>query len=194
MKRLTSVDLNTPEYYQKYWSDPANARYDRVRLMVAIDKVKEGDKVLDVGAGVCSWVEYCALNNLRPGTELHAIDFSSRAKEQVDAKKLNLTYHVGSALQLPFPDKSFDVVGCMETIEHMQNPADLARELARVTKPDGWVVLTTVNNHCEQAQLLDYPEHLWEFTPEDLVGLFSPYGDARYRVVGNYHTLSCWRK
>lgn len=38
---------------------------------------------------------------------------------------------------------------------------------------------------------MSYPEHLWEFTPEDLIGLFSLYGQARHFLVGNYHFIEC---
>src|SRR5579862_1209903 len=43
------------------------------------------------------------------------------------------------------PDNSGDVVAAVETIEHLENPRALARELARLAKPGGWIVITTPN-------------------------------------------------
>ncbi len=43
-------------------------------------------------------------------------------------------------------DGSIDIVLSVETIEHLENPRALIRELARVTKPGGTVVVTTPNN------------------------------------------------
>jgi 2-polyprenyl-3-methyl-5-hydroxy-6-metoxy-1,4-benzoquinol methylase len=42
-------------------------------------------------------------------------------------------------------DGSCDVVACVETIEHVENPRALMRELVRLTAPGGWVVVTTPN-------------------------------------------------
>jgi ubiquinone/menaquinone biosynthesis C-methylase UbiE len=41
---------------------------------------------------------------------------------------------VQSVLALPFADRSFDAVLCMEVLEHLQHPADAVRELARVAR------------------------------------------------------------
>jgi len=47
--------------------------------------------------------------------------------------------------RVPLPDASADVVLCAETIEHVENPRALVRELVRIVRPRGWVVLTTPN-------------------------------------------------
>jgi 2-polyprenyl-3-methyl-5-hydroxy-6-metoxy-1,4-benzoquinol methylase len=49
------------------------------------------------------------------------------------------------AAQLPFPDASFDLVTCLEGIEHVENHFQMLRELARVTKPGGHLVISTPN-------------------------------------------------
>lgn len=45
----------------------------------------------------------------------------------------------------PLPDDCADVVAAVETIEHLENPRAFVRELARVAKPGGIVVVTTPN-------------------------------------------------
>jgi SAM-dependent methyltransferase len=47
--------------------------------------------------------------------------------------------------KLPFEDGDFDVVLFLETVEHVSRPACLVRELARVTRPDGTMILSTPN-------------------------------------------------
>lgn len=42
-------------------------------------------------------------------------------------------------------DGSCDVVACIETIEHVENPRSLMRELVRLTAPGGWLIVTTPN-------------------------------------------------
>jgi SAM-dependent methyltransferase len=47
--------------------------------------------------------------------------------------------------RVPLADAAADVVASVETIEHIENPRALVRELARLTKPGGLVVVTTPN-------------------------------------------------
>jgi SAM-dependent methyltransferase len=47
--------------------------------------------------------------------------------------------------KLPMQDKSFDVVVSVEGIEHLENPHLFLREVNRVLKNDGWLILTTPN-------------------------------------------------
>ncbi|HET7694610.1 MAG TPA: class I SAM-dependent methyltransferase [Vicinamibacterales bacterium] len=49
------------------------------------------------------------------------------------------------AERLPLDDASVDVAVAVEVIEHLENPRAFVRELARITKPGGWVALTTPN-------------------------------------------------
>lgn len=46
---------------------------------------------------------------------------------------------------IPFPDEIADVVTAVETIEHLENPRRLVRELTRLARPGGWIVITTPN-------------------------------------------------
>ena len=46
---------------------------------------------------------------------------------------------------IALPDGSCDVVACVETIEHVENPRALMRELVRLARPGGWLVVTTPN-------------------------------------------------
>lgn len=47
--------------------------------------------------------------------------------------------------RVPLPDGAADVVAAVETIEHLENPRAFARELTRLARPGGWVVVTTPN-------------------------------------------------
>jgi SAM-dependent methyltransferase len=47
--------------------------------------------------------------------------------------------------RVPLPDAAGDVVVAVETIEHLENPRAFVRELTRLARPGGWVVVTTPN-------------------------------------------------
>jgi ubiquinone/menaquinone biosynthesis C-methylase UbiE len=71
-----------------------------------------------------------------PGIELTGCDVSDVALEIAADANPEGRFVVGSLTDLPFPDRSFDVVGCFEVLEHL--PGDLPRralsELARVAR------------------------------------------------------------
>ena len=92
-------------------------------------------------------------------------------------------------LPTPLPAESADVVASVETIEHLENPRAFVRELARLAKPGGWVVVTTPNQlsllslltlvfkgRFNQFQEADYPAHLTALLEVDLRRIASECG------------------
>jgi 2-polyprenyl-3-methyl-5-hydroxy-6-metoxy-1,4-benzoquinol methylase len=83
--------------------------------------------------------------------------------------------------RVPMPDGFADVVAAVETIEHLENPRAFVRELVRLTRPGGWVVVTTPNqlsllskltlvvkNRFNAFQEGSYPAHLTALLEVDL--------------------------
>lgn len=99
-----------------------------------------GMKLLDAGSGT-GWFSAEAV---RRGASVTSMDVGENLLNEV-AKKCESTRVVGSILELPFPDNSFDFVVSSEVIEHTPRPYDAIPELYRVLKPGGILVLTTPN-------------------------------------------------
>lgn len=194
MRRLHEKKIDDAKYYEKIWSIEHNTRpyYDAVRQRALIKYVKDGDKVADVGAGVFGSCQYIAENTFIDA-QLYCIDQSYTAKEIVDSKNLGIEYIIAEVEKFDKKYKEyFDVVIGGEIIEHMENPKLFAKELIKICKKGGWVCISTVNTKSENAiKHGDYPEHLWEFEPEDLISFFKPYGDTTYEVCGDYHMIYC---
>jgi 2-polyprenyl-3-methyl-5-hydroxy-6-metoxy-1,4-benzoquinol methylase len=83
--------------------------------------------------------------------------------------------------QLPLYENGADVVAAVETIEHLENPRAFVRELTRLTRPGGWIVVTTPNqisllskatllvkNQFNAFQNGSYPAHLTALLEVDL--------------------------
>lgn len=190
MKRLRTNNINTPDHFDQEWKDPSQYRWDSVRMRALTFGVVNGNKVLDVGAGLFGACEYISSQtNLK--CELHCVDFSSTAHDIVVKKCPEINFKIGRIEELDYPDDSFDCVICGEVIEHMEDPEGLVKELARVCKQGGLISLGTVDTNCSNARKLEYPEHLWEFTPDDLIGFFKPFGNTQYTTVGDYHFIYC---
>lgn len=68
-------------------------------------------------------------------------DLDRRPGREVGARRLCADL----SRRLPFADASFDYVACVEGIEHLERPVDALREMRRVLRPGGRLVLTTPN-------------------------------------------------
>ena len=97
---------------------------------------------------------------------------------------------------LPLPDGSADVVAAVEVIEHLENPRDFMRKLARLAKPGGWVIVTTPNQlsllslltlivkHRFQAfQDVHYPAHLTALLEVDLRRVAAEAGLVKIEIA-----------
>ena len=106
-------------------------------------RMLEGEKILDVGCASGSVSKYIA----ELGYKVHGIDVLETsidiAKEFFNHE--NTTYEVRDIIKDPFPDNSFDCILFLETIEHVENPADFFKEFHRILKPKGCLILSTPN-------------------------------------------------
>ena len=74
---------------------------------------------------------------------------------------------------LPFGDASFDLIVSVETIEHLENPHRFLREIGRVLRKGGYVVLSTPNVHSFVSRMkyavLGLPS-MFDFVSKDAYG------------------------
>jgi ubiquinone/menaquinone biosynthesis C-methylase UbiE len=104
------------------------------RRIVAEIAVLEPNSVLDAGCGE-GFVAAQVMRAL-PRVDLTGCDVSESALAIAAHTNPGARFVPGTVVELPFPDRSFDVVGCFEVLEHL--PGDLPRralvELARVAR------------------------------------------------------------
>lgn len=98
----------------------------------------EGKNLLDVGCGRPS-------DCMSDGAFLSFMGYGSGI--DIACRSIDFPFRVGSAENIPFPDKSFDVVTLLEVIEHVKNPESALKEIHRVLKDDGLLVMSTPDNH-----------------------------------------------
>ena len=96
--------------------------------------------VLDVGCGTGAVLQ--AILNAHPEVRGVGVDLSPEMLG-VAAEKLGDTaeLHVGDAEHLPLPDESVDLVVCVDSVYHYPDPRAALREMARVTRPGGGLVI-----------------------------------------------------
>jgi SAM-dependent methyltransferase len=92
-------------------------------------------QVLDAGCG-----SGATMQELTPYGEVRGIELSPEAAEVARGRGHNVT--IGRLEELPWPDQTFDLVTCLDVIEHTPDDRLTLEELRRVTRPGGYLVVT----------------------------------------------------
>ena len=109
----------------------------------------KGKRVVDIGCGGGILADSMA----RKGAEVLGIDLATKALRvaqlhALEAQTEGVTYREVSAEKLADEQPaSFDVVTCMEMLEHVPDPASVVRACATLVKPGGHVFFSTINRN-----------------------------------------------
>lgn len=111
-------------------------------------------KILDVGCGGGILAEGLA----RQGAQVTGIDLAEKslkvAKLHLFESKLEVDYRCVPVEQLATEEpESYDIVTCMEMLEHVPSPASVVAACARLVKPGGWVFFSTLNRNAKSYLL-----------------------------------------
>jgi len=145
------------------------------KLMVEHYGLKPGSRVLDIGCG--KGFQIFELTQVLPGLEVRGIDVSSYAIEHAHPDMKHLIDR-GSAAQLPYADKSFDLVFSINTLHNLHNhDLDRAlREMERVGKQK-YLCVESYRDEVEKANLLYWQVTCEQFnSPEDWEWWFKQSG------------------
>ncbi|MHA2788020.1 demethylmenaquinone methyltransferase [Corynebacterium sp. S7] len=133
--------------------------------------LKPGQKVLDLAAGTAVSTEELA----KSGAWCVACDFSQgmlQAGKERDVPKV-----VGDAMQLPFADNTFDAVTISYGLRNIHDYRQGLREMARVTKPGGTLVVSEFSTPIVPIFSTVYKEYLMRALPA-IAKLVSSNGEA----------------
>lgn len=132
-------------YYQP--KDYSSRR--RIDSILKILDPKFGESILDVGCGVGTF----AFHSAKLGARAYGIDYSRESVNVANelcvrfGVKQNTRFILGSAITLPFKNACFDKIVSADFIEHitLKEKEELVKEIYRVLKPQGFVVVFTPN-------------------------------------------------
>ena len=126
-------------------------RLDWIQGMVPL----QGQRVIDVGCGGGILSDAMA----RAGAQVTGIDLATKALKVAQLHALevqtpNIAFREISAEAMAEEQPgSFDVVTCMEMLEHVPDPASVVRACATLVKPGGWVFFSTLNRNLKSFML-----------------------------------------
>ncbi len=117
--------------------------------------------VLDVGCGIGIQSRLWA----KEGYKVTALDYDpgliGLATERSQAAGLDIDFNCGSAEDIPFEDRRFDVCLAIELLEHVNDWRACLDEFCRVLKPGGFLLLTTSNVICPKQNEYRLPLYSW---------------------------------
>ena len=136
-----TADIETSsDDYAKRFSGPAGEWMLKLQENIVVDWIKQipgSTAILDVGGGHGQ----LAIPLARLGYPVTVLGSDDTCGLRLRNEK-NITFKAGNVIDLPFPDKAFDVVVCIRLIPHCSRWQELIKQLCRVAK---------------QTVIVDYP-------------------------------------
>ena len=104
-------------------------------LINAYARPQKPIKLLDIGCGTGE-----LLRELSPLGEVSGIDNSPQAIAFCKERGLKNIF-LAEGTDIPFPDDAFDIVLCLDVLEHIKNDDAALKEIRRVAKPEGIIII-----------------------------------------------------
>lgn len=168
-------------YYENpdFWTPAAFMSEEAERLGYIASKIPpDATSLLDVGCGNGLFLKQ--VRAARPNLHLHGAERSKAALEWVECDKTETSIDA-----LPFADRSYDVVSCLEVIEHL--PVEIYRSgLAELARVAGRVLMISVpadqdltlgRVECPSCRTIFNPDFHWRsYDKQAMVNLMTDYG------------------
>jgi len=135
-----------------------------------INSLQNKGKLLDIGAGTGDFLNVANHN----GWNTIGIEPSSKARKTAIQKGVSLVENLST-----LDNESFDVITMWHVLEHVPNLEDQIKELKRLLKPNGTIIIAVPNFNSFDAKYYgafwaayDVPRHLWHFSKTAIQQLF----------------------
>src|SRR5215472_12049009 len=134
------------------------------------------------------------------GLDLTPAMLDQARKTQAEQGVHNVTWQQGDVTSLPFPDAHFSIVSSRFAFHHLEDPLAALKEMQRVCKPGGRVVVADMAPAPEKADALNTeerlrdPSHVRAMPMTELIGIFAQAGlpeprVSTYRLEGELEDL-----
>jgi ubiquinone/menaquinone biosynthesis C-methylase UbiE len=157
--------------------------FDAMQILIKLSEVCKNDAVLDVACGpgmvACEFAKHaCHVT----GIDITPAMIEQAEKRQNELKQENLAWTVGDAVPLPYADNSFSLVITRYSFHHLLAPEKALREMIRVCRPGGRVMVADVamdpskSEAYDRLEILRDPSHTHALTHEEFATIFNNSG------------------
>lgn len=164
---ISHTDGKRTFFEKLYQAVKQKALLDKVRL---IDRLSARGKLLDIGAGTGDFL----LTAKRLGWKITGTEPNLKARQVATNKGLTF---LDSTTDIK--DNSFDVITMWHVLEHVPDVEEQIKELKRIIKPNGVIVIAVPNFKSYDAKhygkywaAYDVPRHIWHFSKTAIEQLF----------------------
>lgn len=162
------------------FDDYKKSQEERLKLFA---RLSDGT-VLDIGYAQNPNIYFDEEPNVKQVVGIDIQINNSLPKKYISTNKLDLNYE-----KIPYPDNYFDTIVCGEVIEHLECPTKLIREINRVLKNGGKLILSTPSSIYYLEILSDIigleleKEHLYVFNRRKLVKMLNENGFQNLKTL-----------
>jgi 2-polyprenyl-3-methyl-5-hydroxy-6-metoxy-1,4-benzoquinol methylase len=168
-------------YYTEANLSVSDFIHDRVAQIVAgFLGYRQKNRLLEIGFGAGALLRAAA----RAGWNAEGLEISKPAVDHLSKEGLNL--FCGELFEAHYPDGYFDVVVATELLEHVEDPGELVREIARILRPGGLFWATTPNVSGLSGRFLGLN---WTMVCADHLHLFSRKGVHKLLLSAGFKTV-----
>ena len=166
-------------------SNPWVSDQQRIDRLVSAAHLTGAERVLDIATGP-GYIAEAFSNRAR---EVVGVDLTDAmlaiARERAQEHGVtNISFRTGDAQHLPFEPDEFDLVTCRLALHHVQQPGKVVREMTRVCRRDGTVLIEDIfaSEHPSRAayqdrwEILRDPSHVRALPLSELLHLFRDAG------------------
>jgi 2-polyprenyl-3-methyl-5-hydroxy-6-metoxy-1,4-benzoquinol methylase len=202
--RIEDMQQHYPVEYESYseihsnrisWLLNQAINYGTIKRSRFIVKYKHSGRLLDIG---CATGFFLDGMRSQGKWELHGVEINPHVAE-IARQRYGLEVRTGTLREAAYPAQFFDVITMWDVLEHLHQPLESLREIHRILKPDGLLVLRVPNIGSLDAKLFkrywagyDAPRHLYVFSPNTLREILRKAGFDlmdRNSHSGNYTTF-----
>ncbi len=151
--------------------------------------IGETGQHLDVGCGNTSYMSAIKKDWLI-GERIQSLGIDVDFEAIKNAKDLGCSAYVADSENIPFAENIFNIVTMRQTLEHMPDPLKTLREIFRVTKRGGIIVVEVPNFRSMGVKILkdrwsgiDVPRHLFHFSTDTLIKMLEKAG---FKVMASH--------
>ena len=140
---MTLNDQSPPDYYENGVASNLLQRFWHCRrrweVLALIPPRKAGLKYLDIGCHG-GWLTDLVIKKLRP-RKAYGLDISQKVIAHCCRKLPGHHFQAGKATRLPYRKNFFDLITCLEVLEHLENPRKAILEMKRCLKKRGELII-----------------------------------------------------
>lgn len=183
-------DYYSGEYELTEFFSPITAkRYEEV--LDRFEHIKKTKNLLDVGTGSAFFAEIA----IKRGWNVYGTELTDKTIERAEEKGVKMSK--GKLEDIQFESNFFDLVVCIEVIEHVSFPSTFIKEIQRTLRTGGAAYISTPNFNSllrrrlkSKYDVIGYPNHLSYFTAKTLKSLFASNGFSKKSLVTNGISLT----